>query len=114
MDIVVTLPKQTKWEEYQKELDLVKDGSNVMNFKVINMPLKSQIGNKCWICYKDNVIGYMNIVGFEEKDFECSVTGTKWRGKFVVRSGEFTKVEPIPMKGFQGFRYFDYEKAKGI
>ena len=26
-------------------------------------------------------------------------------GKFIQRSGEFFKIEPIPMKGFQGFRY---------
>lgn len=32
--IVVTLPSSEQWEDYQKEMDAVKDYSQVMNFKV--------------------------------------------------------------------------------
>lgn len=105
-NIIITIPSTTKWEDYQKELDLVKHGSYVMNFKVSQYPKQTDVGQKCYICYKGNIIGYMFIIGFEEKTFECHTTGKPYTGKFIQRSGEFYKIEPIPMKGFQGFRYF--------
>ena len=37
-DIVITLPKSIKWSDYSKELDEVKDGSSVMNFKLNAFP----------------------------------------------------------------------------
>jgi hypothetical protein len=49
----------------------------------------------------------MKIVGMEEKEFTCSTTGNKLKGKFIMRSGKFNKIEPIQMKGFQGFKYFN-------
>jgi len=105
-NIVITIPATIKWEDYQKELDLVKDYSNVMNFKVPNLPKLTNAGNKCYLCYNGNVIGWMEIVGMETKEFTCSTTGKPFKGKFVVRSGPFNKITPIKMKGFQGFRYF--------
>lgn len=106
-DIVVTLPASTDWSEYQKELDLVKNGSNVINFKVPSFPKRTKAGDKCYLCYKGYIIGWMKIVGMEEKEFTCSTTGNQLKGKFIMRSGSFNKIEPIQMKGFQGFKYFN-------
>ena len=104
-NIVVTVPKSIKWEDYEKELDAVKDYKQVMNFKVSNFP-KVEKGSKCYIVHNGEVKGWMEIVGTSEKEFDCSTTGKKWKGKFIERSGPFHKIDPIPMKGFQGFRYF--------
>lgn len=105
-DIVITLPSTIKWGDYKKELDAVKDFSSVMNFKVSNFPKNTKPGNKCYLCYKGQVIGWMQIVGMEEKEFDCTTTGTHYKGKFILRSGPFNTIKPIEMKGFQGFRYF--------
>jgi len=105
MDIVVTIPKSSSWKDYEKELDAVKDYSQVMNFKVNNFP-KTKPGNKCYLLYDGAIIGWMEIVGLSEKEFDCTTTGNKWKGKFIERSGPFHRIDPIPMKGFQGFRYF--------
>jgi hypothetical protein len=105
-DIIITIPSSVKWEEYQKELDVVKDYSQVMNFKISNLPKETSVGCKCYLCYKGQILGWMKIVGMEEKEFECSTTGKSWKGKFILRSGPFNEIEPIQMKGFQGFRYF--------
>ena len=102
-DIIITVPKKIKWSEYQKELEAAKNGE-ILNFKVAHFP-KVENGDRCYICYNGNIIGYHIICGKEEHEFTCGVTGDKWSGKFVQRTGEFFKVEPIPMKGFQGFRY---------
>lgn len=103
-DIIVTIPQRTKWEEYQKELDAAKNGET-LNFKVRYFP-KTDIGNKCFICYRNEIIGYHIISGLSEKEFTCTTTGNKFNGKFIERTGDFYKIKPIPMQGFQGYRYF--------
>lgn len=111
--LVITLPSSVKWEDYEKEIEKVKNFKNVMNFKVHSFPKGVKEGDKCYVVHQGFVKGWMKIVGFSEKEFDCSTTGKKWRGKFVERSGPFHYlVEKIPMKGFQGFRYFDLEEYK--
>ena len=105
-DIVITIPSTISWADYQKELNAVKDYSQVMNFKVSNFPKKTKVGSKCYLCYKGYVIGWMKIVGMEEKEFTCTTSGKQYKGKFILRSGPFNKIAPIKMTGFQGFRYF--------
>lgn len=106
-DIVITIPRSIAWQDYQKEIDLVKDGSSVMNFRVNHFP-NTSVGSKCYLLHDGAIRGWMEIVGFSEEPFECSTTGKEWSGKFIQRSGPFHKIDPIPMKGFQGFRYFDF------
>ena len=35
--------------------------------------------------------------------------GSSQSGKFVSRSGKFHQIDPVKCKGFQGFRYVDYQ-----
>lgn len=104
-DIIITVPKKISWDDYSQELEAVKDGTQVMNYKVRSFP-KTSIGNKCYVVYDGFIRGWMEIVGLSEEEFTCTTTGRVWSGKFIQRSGEFHEIEPIPMKGFQGFRYF--------
>lgn len=112
--IIVTLPSNISWEDYEKELDKVKNYDEVMNFKVYNFPKGINRGDKCYIVHKGFVKGWMKIIGFSEKEFKCTTTGKDYKGKFIERSGPFHYIDKeIPMKGFQGFRYFnilDYQK----
>ena len=34
MNVIITIPKKIKWEDYEKELETVADGSQMMLFKV--------------------------------------------------------------------------------
>ena len=111
--IIVTLPSNESWEDYEQEFNKVKDYSSVMNFKVHNFPKGIQKGDKCYIVHRGWIKGWMEIVGFSEKEFDCTTTGKQWKGKFIERSGPFHNIdENIPMKGFQGFRYFNFEEYK--
>ena len=74
-----------------------------MNFKVNGFP-KTAVGNKCYVVHNGKLKGYMIISGFSEKNFQCTATGTLWKGKFIERTGKFYPVEEVDMKGFQGFR----------
>ena len=112
--IIVTLPSNVDWSDYEKELSRVKDYDEVMNFKVYNFPKGINRGDKCYVVHKGVVKGWMKIIGFAEKNFICTTTGKQYNGKFIERSGPFHYLDiQIPMKGFQGFRYFnilDYQK----
>ena len=111
--IIITLPSSEKWEDYEPELDNVKNYSNVMNFKVHNFPKGIKEGDKCYIVHQGFIKGWMEIVGFSEKEFTCNTTDKKWRGKFIERSGPFHYLtEKVPYKGFQGFRYFNLDEYK--
>jgi hypothetical protein len=103
-DIVVTIPKSVKWEDYEQELIAAENGE-ILNFKVNGMP-RTGVGNRCYICYNGNVIGYHIISGLSNKSFDCTTTGRGWSGNFMERTGKFFRIEPVPMKGFQGFRYY--------
>lgn len=106
MHIIITVPSTIKWEDYQKELDLVSDWSHNLNFKVGKLPKRTSKGDKCYILYRGIVKGWHKIVGFETKKFKCQTTGTTWEGNFILRSGPFNPLQrEIKMKGFQGFHY---------
>lgn len=105
--LIITIPKTTDWLVYKSELDKAKSGE-IMNFKVSNFPKKVSVGDKCYVVYNNMIMGWMKIVGFSEKQFVCTTTGSYMSGKFVERSGDFHELsEPIPYKGFRGFKYLN-------
>jgi hypothetical protein len=110
LDIVITVPKLIKWENYKFELARVKDRCEVMNFRLGIKP-NVNIGDKCFVVHDGKVRGWMEIVGIKETDgFTCTTTGRFWpKGIYIQRSGEFNEVDGPEMQGFQGFRY-----AKGL
>lgn len=105
MDIVITLPSSIDWEDYQREIDRVKDESEVLNFRVPSLPAQTAPGERCYLVWRGNVIGWMKIHGFREGEFTCTTTGHTWKGKFIQRTGPLNRVDPVPVKGFRGFRY---------
>ena len=105
--ICITIPKTIKWEDYQKELDAVADYSQEMNFKVPFLPKNIKIGDRCYLCYNGNIIGWMEISNIQRLEgFTCTTTGESWAGgNYISRSGPFHKLKtPIPCKGFRGFK----------
>ena len=111
--IIITLPSTTNWDDYEEELKKTENYKQVLNFKVSHFPKGINKGDKCYIVHQGFVKGWMEIVGFSEKQFTCSTTKKKWDGKFIERSGPFHYLnEKIPYRGFQGFRYFDLQEYK--
>ena len=108
--ICITIPKSIKWEDYQKELKVVEDGSHEINYKLPTMPKDVHVGDRCYICHDGYIKGWMTITNIGEKeDFTCTTTETKWsKGYYVSRSGKFHYLKnPVPMKGFMGYRKID-------
>ena len=106
MDIMVSLPRGIRWEDYQKELAAVAEGSIEMRFKVAHLPKKCNVGDRCYLVWRGGIKGWMKITGFYKGSFICSITGKKWEGNFIVRSGPFNYlVDRISIAAFRGFRY---------
>lgn len=104
---IVTLPKTVEWEDYQKELEVVKYGRLVMKYKVAHIPLALTPGDRCYITWRNKIRGWMEIVGVEVKaeGFCCSTTGKEWGpGNYILRSGPFHEVDGPEYKGFRGIR----------
>ena len=110
--IIITLPKSVKWDDYEKELDAVKDYKQVMNYKVSSIPKDIDQIKRCYLVHDGFIKGWQEIVGHEKgKTFDCTTTGKNWSGNFIQRSGPFHYlIKPIPMKGFMGWRYCENYK----
>lgn len=110
MDIIICIPKNIPWSEYQKELDKVANGSYVLNYRVAKKPQNLNVGDRCYIVHDNILKGWMNVVGINRCfDFTCTTTGKEWgEGWYIQRSGKFNAVEPVPMKSFRGYRYFNH------
>ncbi|WQJ53769.1 MAG: hypothetical protein [Wendovervirus sonii] len=104
--LMVTIPKKIKWEDYLKEINAVKDGTQEMNFKVSSKPTKVSVGDKCFLCHDGYVKGWMRISSISKKAFQCTTTGKQWdEAWYVGRSGEFHPIEGFQQKGFMGYKY---------
>ena len=110
MNWVITIPKSTPWETYQKELATVADGSSVMNYRTRYFPKEMKVGDRCYLVWDGRVRGWMKIVGMVDAvdPWRCTTTGITWSpGKYIQRSGEFHEVDGPEMTGFRGVRKFN-------
>lgn len=107
---VITLPKTISWQDYEKELEYVKSGHNVMNFRVPNIPKNLAKGDKCYLVWNGQIRGYMYIVGTIKSDgFKCDTTGVIWpKGNYIQRSGNFYYINNgEKMQGFRGIKKYE-------
>lgn len=108
-DWVITIPKTIPWEHYEKELKAVHDWKQVMNFRIPYNPKNVNPNDRCFVVWNGYVRGWMAIVwSGHAESFTCSTTGEVHKGGYYVsRSGPFHYIDPIPMRGFQGFRKYN-------
>ena len=110
MDIIKTLPAELTWEsQLEKFAYVAASPDRTISFPITNFPKECKPGEKIYILHDKRIRGYYIIHEFfvNPQGFVCESEGKFWKGKFVVCRGEFTALEePIPLKGFQGYRYF--------
>lgn len=111
MNIVITISKTIPWEEYEKELKAVEDGTQQMNYRVSAIPKNTKVGERCYLLYDGYIRGWMTItdMGTLKDGFDCTTTQEHWRpGNYICRSGKFHYLKnPVKMRGFRGYRYID-------
>lgn len=109
--LIITLPSTNDWSVYEKELRMVANFKNTLKFKVHDFPRGVHKGDKCYLVYNNEIVGWMEIVGFSETEYTCADSNQEFAGKFVERSGPLHPIEPkLPYKDFNGIRYFTYDE----
>lgn len=112
MDIVVTTPKSERVQA-EAEAEWAKaqgGGPGILYFRrMAKIPTKLQSGDRVFYVEDGYVRGFCTLMGVDDGSGVCEATGRDWGegARLVMRADSWKWVKPIPMKGFQGFRYFD-------
>lgn len=109
MNIVVTIPKKML-PQIEREEKLVRKlerhGTPCTFFwKIGRKPKKLIPGDRCYFVWDGAVRAWHTVIGFA-KDVKCDMTGILHSGICVVLGSKINEIEPVPMKGFRGFRYY--------
>lgn len=120
-DIIVTWPKTRPLASYLAELAKAKSDGCVINYRVPHLPdldPGSGLGreSRCYMVHDGFVRGWCEILATTyrgPREVRDTVTGGFWSaGSYIVRDPTWHAVHRIPMRGFQGWRYFDGSLAK--
>lgn len=109
MDILVTTPKSEMANAAQEAADAIlrRGGEYFRRFPRGRVPdVKS--GDRCYYVEDGFVRGYALITrGFLCDGMVCDATGRRWDEGFyiVMEAASWRWIRPLPMRGFQGFRY---------
>lgn len=107
MDIVVTVPKREMANISKEDAFVQKNKGAVQFWSMARRPTKLEVGDRVYFVENGFVRYYHEVIGFA-KDQKCQVTGRVWKGcSVMLRCPETKLTKPIPMKGFQGFRYIN-------
>ena len=115
---MITTPKSDMAGAAQEAADCVKSrsGTYFRRFPLGRAP-KVEPGSKMFYVEDGFIRGFCTVVKVEDVQApkRCSTTGRIWNpGSYVIMNATTWKwIKPIPMTGFQGFRYvnpdFKYE-----
>lgn len=111
-NIVVTWPKGRPLESYLTELARAQRGGLVINYRVPHPPWEAA-GGRCYMVHSGAVRGWNRIRSVELRkrgEVTDPITGAPWpEGFYIVRDPRWHPIEPIEMRGFQGWRYFTWD-----
>lgn len=119
MDIVITIPRH-EYKNIDKEIEWAKNltqnqrESSTKNWTLSKLPSKIKNGDRCYFIKNGKIEHYRNILGWDKYSggFSCDVTGRSWYGSYLELSVLPVYLKnPVPMKGFQGFRYIERIEA---
>ena len=109
MDIVVTTPK-SEIENAAREAQFCIENGSGFYFRNLGrrQPRGLEIGSKIFYVEDGWVRGFAVVSLITEEPQICEVTGKVYGNstKAVMDAKGWNWIKPIPMKGFQGFRYF--------
>lgn len=120
-DIVITWPQTRTLESYLDACARAKDAGEVINYRVRNPP-EVDFGawadrrGRVYVVHGGFVRGYndwLYTTYRETGEVLDPVTGGFWPpGVYLVRDPAWHPIEPVPMRGFRGWRYFDTDTTE--
>jgi hypothetical protein len=111
-DIIVTTPKSEMKNAAKEAQDARLAGPDSCYFRALPTSPRGLLAGVSRIFYvEDGYVRGFGVIdtGNNGKYSHCDTTGRDWYGKctVVTRASSWKWIKPIPMKGFQGWRYFD-------
>lgn len=112
MDIIVTTPKSQMSNAAQEAADCIANGGGYY-FRRFNLPGPDvKKGDNVFYVEDGYVRGFCVVdrVQHNQGMQRCETTGQMWGpGLYVfMRADSWRWIEPLPMRGFQGFRYANF------
>lgn len=108
MDIIVTTPKSQIENAAQEAKDALEGKVDYYFRNFDKLPRNLQKGDHVFYVENGFITGFAVVYGFVETAGKviCQTTGKDWKGCLVyMECNSWKWIKPIPMKGFQGFRY---------
>ena len=120
MDLLITIPKIITWGEWRDEYwDTIYHGrtlNHLISTSFYRLPRACLGSNddRVYVVHSGFIRGYHRLQDIRFLDaFTCQTTLKDWlAGYYLVRSGPFYPITPIPHKEFQGWRYVDRTKLR--
>jgi len=119
MDIIVTTPKSQMRAAAQEAADCIAAGGGMYfrRFAIRQAPT-IVAGDRVYYVEDGFVRGFAVVSNtmFVSEGKTCDTTGRKWPPGFYVYmdATNWRWIKPIPMKGFQGFRYAGRPPGKSV
>ena len=110
MDIIVTTPKSQMANAAQEAADCIENGGGeyFRRFPINQVP-NINIGERVFYVEDGYIRGYARVSRMfnTPRYIQCDTTGRWWPPGFylVMPADSWRWIQPIPMRGFQGFRY---------
>jgi hypothetical protein len=109
-DIIVTTPKSESANAKLEAEQARHEGA--FYFRTLNTKPNIEIGDRVFYVENGYVRGFALVSAIATPDgnpIKCDTTGREWHGKCVLwmRASSWKWIEPIPMRGFQNYRYTD-------
>ncbi len=114
-DILLTSPKsKVAIVEQEHETAWFEDGFFFRTFR--KRPTSLKIGTRIFYIENGFIIGFFCVSEIKEGEMTCGTTGKDWGHGFhaIMKTPSWSWIYPIPMKGFQGWRYFPQELLKDV
>jgi hypothetical protein len=113
VNIIVTWPKAERTlRSYLDELAKARAEGLEINFRVASAPKEVNPGDRCYLVYAGFVRGWNLVKGVRRRSDVIDPTTNMQMpsGIYVVRAPLYYPWlgDPMPYRGFQGFRYADF------
>ena len=112
-NIIVTTPKSEIETASKEAKKCINDGSGYYFRTFKRKPKGIESGSKIYYVEDGYIRGYGVIAGLADGQKKCDVTGRVFGEDnnqnichAIIPACTWKWIKPIPMKGFQGFRYF--------
>jgi hypothetical protein len=111
-NLVITWPKRRSLESYLDGCKHAEENGLQINFRIAKPPARKVTGARVFVVHDAYIRGFHTLIEVVERgENEVAIVNGDafagfWpAGWYLVRDPTWHPIVPIPMKGFQGWRY---------